>query len=144
MRRDIPEARNLLVLRRQVHDRVEDEVGERERVVDRRRRKVADRHADRVGAGLRLEPRNHCLREVDAMYPNPAGREGQRDAAGADTELECRAAPGQARQEVDDRVDDRRREYLRVLVIAGGDTLTEEIVGHRCTLPAPSFTLART
>ena len=48
----VPEARDLVGLRRQVHDRVEHEVDERERPVDRGRREVADRHVDRVAAGL--------------------------------------------------------------------------------------------
>src|SRR3954466_12488343 len=45
----ILKAGDLLVLRRQVHDRVRDEVNDRERAVDRRCREVADRDADLVG-----------------------------------------------------------------------------------------------
>src|SRR6266508_687322 len=43
MRCGVPEAGDLLVLRRQVHDRVGDEVGDRERVFDRCCGEIADR-----------------------------------------------------------------------------------------------------
>ena len=43
---DVLEARDLRVLRRQVHDRVENEIGEPERPVDASRCEVADRDAD--------------------------------------------------------------------------------------------------
>ena len=46
------------------------------------------------------------------MHGNAALGEGQRDAAGADAELERRAVAGQIGEEVDGRVDDRRVEHL--------------------------------
>ena len=46
VRRDVAEAGDLRRLRRQVVDRVEDEVGEPERAVGARRREVADRDGD--------------------------------------------------------------------------------------------------
>src|SRR5262249_58296184 len=49
------EARDLRLLGRQVHDRVEDEVDERERPVDARRPELADRHRDLRAAGLRAK-----------------------------------------------------------------------------------------
>jgi hypothetical protein len=51
----------------------------------------------------------------------------------ADPELEGAAASGELREEVDDRVDDRRIEHLLVRVVAGGDALVEVAVlasGH--------------
>ena len=78
------EARDLRVLRGQVHDRVEDEVGDREAALDRGRREIADRDADLLGAGLGLQPRHHRLREVDAVHADAALCQRQRDPAGAD------------------------------------------------------------
>src|SRR5262249_57244502 len=46
------EARDLRILRRQVADRVEDDVGERKRPVDLPRREVADRDLDLLPTGL--------------------------------------------------------------------------------------------
>src|SRR6266508_1563550 len=48
----ITEALDLLVLRGQVHDRVEHQVGEAERPVDLGGGEIADRQPDRVRAGL--------------------------------------------------------------------------------------------
>ena len=67
MRGDVLEAGDLCVLRRQVHDRVADEIRECEGTVDRRRREVPNRHADLLRAGLRTKPRDHLLGEVDAV-----------------------------------------------------------------------------
>jgi hypothetical protein len=53
VRRDVAEARHLRRLRRQVHDRVEDQVRDRERACDRRRGEVPDGDADVVAARLR-------------------------------------------------------------------------------------------
>jgi hypothetical protein len=46
VRRDVAEAPDLRLLRGQVHDRVRDEVRERERALDRGSREVADRDTD--------------------------------------------------------------------------------------------------
>src|SRR2546421_9655899 len=50
-------------LRRQVHDRVEDQVGDGEGPVHGRRGEVADRHPDVLGARLFAQPRDHRLRQ---------------------------------------------------------------------------------
>jgi hypothetical protein len=94
MRDDVLEARDLLVLRRQVHDRVEDAVGDRERRLDGRRGETADGHADLLVARLRPQPRDHRRREVDPVHASAAPRERQRDPAGADAELERLAVGG--------------------------------------------------
>src|SRR5258708_12065561 len=52
MRGDIAEARNLLVLGSQVHDRVADEVGKGERSVNHSVREFADRHTNLIRAPL--------------------------------------------------------------------------------------------
>ena len=133
MRRDVAEARDLRRLRRQVHDRVEDEVRDGERPVHRRRREVADRHADVLAARLRAQPRDHRPRQLDAVHRHPSLRERERDPARADPELERAPAPGQLGEEVDGRVDDRRVEHVRGgLVVPGGDPLVEVAVSS-CT-----------
>jgi hypothetical protein len=58
---DVLEAGNLRVLGHQVADRVEHEVRERERPADVRRREVPDGDTDRLGTGLRAQPRDHRL-----------------------------------------------------------------------------------
>ena len=61
--------------------------------------------------------------------------ERQRDAAGADAELERRAVAGQIGEEVDGRVDDRRVEHVGGrLVVALCNSLAEVILGHGRTL----------
>jgi hypothetical protein len=72
---DVLEARDLLVLGRQVHDRVEDEIRERERRTDGGRREVANRDADLLGPRLRPQPCDHRLGEVDAVHAHAALRE---------------------------------------------------------------------
>ena len=64
------------------------------------------------------------------MHRHAALRERQRDPARPDPELERASAPGELGEEVDDRVDDRRVEHLRVdgLVVPRGDALVEVAV----------------
>ena len=113
VRGDVLEARDLLVLRRQVHDRVEDEVGEprtsrRPVVVAKSPIVDVDRLARLASHAVARPspPRGRCL-DTDA-----ASRQRQSDAAGADPELERVAVAGQPGQEVDRRLDHRRREHL--------------------------------
>ena len=110
----------------------------RERAVDGRRREVADRHADVLGARLRAESRDHRLRQLDPVHRHPPLRERQRDPAGPDPELERASLPGERGKEVDGRVDHRRVEHLRLgVVVARGDALVEvAVVVHRRNLPA--------
>ena len=135
LRGDVLEARDLLVLRRQVHDRVEDEVGDRERPLDRGRGEIADRHADVLGARLRPQSRDHRRREVDAVHADAALPERESDAPGADAELERGAVAGQADEEVDDGIDHRRLGYLGVVVVPRCHRLAEIVLGHGATLP---------
>ena len=99
--------------------------------VDRRRGEVADRDADLLGAGLRPQPRDHRLREVDPVHSHAALRERQRDPARADAELERGAVAGQLRQEVDDGIDDGGVGLVGVpLVEPPCHALAEVVFGH--------------
>src|SRR5215831_2138496 len=71
---DVAEAGHLRFLRGQVHDRVEDQVRERERPLGPRGREVADRHADLCAARLGAQPGDHGLGQVDATYRYAAAR----------------------------------------------------------------------
>ena len=135
MRCGVLEAGDLLVLRRQVHDRVGDEIGDRERGFDRRRGEVADRHADPLRAGLRTQSRHHRLGQIDPVHRYAALRERQRDPSRADAELERGTAAGEIRQEGDHGIDDGRIGLVRVpLVEALCHTLAEVVLGHARTL----------
>jgi hypothetical protein len=109
----VAEARDLCRLRRQVHDRVEDQVDERERPVHRGRGEVADRHADVAAARLGSQPRDHRLGHIDPVHRHAAARERQCDAARPDPELERSSGPGELDEELDRRIDDGRVEHLR-------------------------------
>ena len=131
MRGDVPEARDLRVLRPQVHDCVPYRVGERERALDLRNGEVADRNGDLLAARLCPQLGDHVLRQVDPMDVHAAPRQRQRDAARADTEFERRAAVSQLGEEVDDGVDDLRCIHLgRRLVVAVSDATREVVLRH--------------
>jgi len=134
--RDVAEAGHLLGLRGQVVDRVEDEVSERERAVDPRCGKVADRHRDRLAAELLAQPRDHRLRKVDPVHLHPAPGERERDAAGPDPELQRPAVACERSEEIDRRFDGLAREHLGGrLVVPRGDALVEvPVAGHGATI----------
>jgi hypothetical protein len=114
----------------QVHDRVEDDVGEGERPVDPRRREVADCDRDLLAAGLGAATRDHRLREVDSVHGKPTRDQRQRYSAGADPELQRRAVAGELGEEVDRRVDRGRfAELADRVVVAGRDALAEVVLG---------------
>ena len=132
VRGDVLEARDLRVLRRQVADRVEDDVRERERAVDLRRREVADRDLDLLPAGLLAQLGDHRLGEVDPVHADAALRERQRDPAGADPELERRSVAGELGEEVDRRIEHVRLEHVgRGLVVALRHVLAEVVLGRQ-------------
>ncbi len=132
---DVAEAGDLLVLRREVHDRVADEIGEGESPIDLRRREVADRHADPVGAGLRAKPRDHRLGDVDSVHRNAASGERKRDSAGANPELERRSVAGDLGEEVHGRVQGLGVEQVGSgLVVPLRDPLVESILRHTSTV----------
>jgi len=108
MRGGVAKAGDLLGLRRQVVDRVEDEVHELERPFDARVREVADRHRDPVAARLLAQPGDHRVREVDAVHLHPTLRQGQREPAGTDPELERPPAGRELGQQRDGGLDNLR------------------------------------
>ena len=67
-------------------------------------REVADRYGHFGAAGLRAQLRDHRGRDVHAVDADAARGERQRDATGADGELEHRAAAGQTFEKRDGRV----------------------------------------
>ena len=71
----ILEAGHLLVLRRQVHDRVRDEVDQGEPILDGNRGEVADGNANLPGARLTAEPRDHCVGQFDPVHLHTPLRE---------------------------------------------------------------------
>ena len=63
---------------------------------------------------------------------------GRRDPPGADTQLERGTVAGQAGEEVDRRIDDRRVVHRgRVGVVGRGDPLVEDDLGHHRTVAGP-------
>ena len=115
------------MLRGQVHDGVEDEVGECECPVDSGGREVADRHGYVLGARLRSQLRDHLRRQVDAVHVDAVQAEGQRDAARADAELERGAGSCQIGEEAHRRFEDSRIEpvrRVRVVLLGAGVEVT--------------------
>jgi hypothetical protein len=129
VRRDVAEAGDLLCLRRQVHDGVEDQVGDGERSVHGRRREVADRDADFFATCLRPQPRDHRLRQLDPVHRHSSLRERERDAARPDPQFQRAPGAGELGEDLDGRVDERRVEHLRLgFVVPRGDALVEVAV----------------
>jgi hypothetical protein len=121
---DVLEARDLPVLGRQVHDRVEEEVGDPEPAFDGGGRNVADRHAELLRAWLGLQPGDHRFRAVDPVHPQAALGEWEGDPARADAELQRGAVAGQVGKEVDNGIDDRGLEQ-----VGGGHRLDVACIG---------------
>jgi hypothetical protein len=129
VRRDVTEARDLSRLRRQVRDRVEDQVRDGERPVDPRGRKVPDRHRDVRAVRLCVQLRDHRLGHVDPGDGHSALSKRDSHPTCSDAELERTPAPGQLGQEVDGGVDARPVEHVvNGIVVARGDGLAEVTV----------------
>ncbi len=107
------EAGRLGVLGGQVHDRVEDQVHQRERAVDPGGGEVADGDADGVAAGLGAQPGHHGPGQVDAVHRDAAAGQRQRDAPGPDAQFQRPALAGQPGQRVGDRVHGTGAEHVR-------------------------------
>jgi hypothetical protein len=110
--RHVPEARHLRVLRGQVHDRVEHQVGQREGPVGRGGGEVADGDRDAVAARLGPQPGHHGPGQVDAVHLDAAPGQRQRDPAGADAQLQGPPAAGQLGQHAGRRLHGRRVEHV--------------------------------
>src|SRR5207245_2745767 len=100
MVRDIAEALDLRVLRREVHDRVPYEVSERECARHLRGGEVANRHIDGGGTRLRSQLFDHGRRKLDAAYPDASASERQGEATSADAEFKDGPTSSQIREEV--------------------------------------------
>ncbi len=132
VRCNVLEARDLRVLGRQVADRVEDDVRERERAVDLRRREVADCDLDLLAAGFFVQLGDHLCGEVDPVHADAALRERERDPAGADSELERRPVTGKRGEELDRRIEHVWIEHVRRgLVVALRHVLAEVVLGRQ-------------
>jgi hypothetical protein len=131
----VPEARHLLVLRGQVRDRVEHEVGELEDAVDPRPREVPDRDSDPLRAGLRAKLLEHRLGDVDAVHRHASPAERKCNPPGADPELEGRAVAGQLLEKAHRRVEHLGSVLVdRGLVVACSNLFVELDLRHA---PAP-------
>ena len=127
----VAEARDLLILRCQVHDRVRDDVSHGVPALDGRGREVSDRDADLFRTRLDTQTSDHRLGQVDAMHGDATLRKRQRDPAGANPKFEGATGTGTFSDEVNDRVDDCRRVLVRVpLVKASGHALAKVILRH--------------
>jgi hypothetical protein len=123
-------ATDLLFLRLQAKERVENEVDERAPPLNRDIGEVTQRDGDARSARLRAKPRDHFFRGVDPADIDAAFGKGQGDAPGADGELEHGAGAGTFVQERDRclRVEQDRR---HILVVDLGDVVA---VGRRSVL----------
>jgi hypothetical protein len=141
VRGGIGEARHLRVLGRQVADRVEDEVDQRERALDERGREVADRDGQLRPAGLRSQLGDHVRREVDRVDRHTALCERKRDPPGPDPKLERGTVARSLRQELDRLGDDRRVAPLAEMgVVALGDLAREPVpLAHPDRFSFPCF-----
>ena len=135
----VPEAGNLLFLRDQVEDRVEDEVDEREPSVDTGRRKVTDGDIDLLASRLGAQLGDHRFRGIDPLDAHSTFGEWERDPACADPELQRPTLAGQVRQRFHDRRHNSRVEHLGFeIVVDGRLSLPEEtgtvVLSHDPTL----------
>src|SRR5712691_1263741 len=92
------EAGNLLILRDQVEDRVENEVDQRELSVDTGRGKVADGDIDLLASRLAAQPRHHRFRRIDPMDTHATFGQRQRDPAGTYPQLQRATLGSQVRK----------------------------------------------
>jgi len=93
---------------------------------------VADGCLDLRGVRFFAQARDHRLGKIDPVNPHPAARKGQGDPAGADAELERRAAAGEIGKKADDWFDNGRFGQVRVpLVEPRRHALAEVVLGHR-------------
>jgi hypothetical protein len=88
-------------------------------------------HTDVRGTCLGSQSGDHRRRELDAVDRYSQLAEWQSDASRADAELESRTAPGQVREHVEARFDERGLEEFRPQVlVALGDPLIEVRLWH--------------
>ena len=98
------EAPQLVVLAEESEEGVEGHVDEPAGRLPGDVREVADGHVDPGPAGLGPQLRHHGVGGVDPEHGDPACSQREGEAAGADAELEGRAAAGELGQQVDRRL----------------------------------------
>src|SRR5438270_7001985 len=108
----VPEALDLLILRRQIHDRIPDHVDNPERPIDPGRGGVANCHADERGARLGLQVLDHGGGEINPVDPYTPLTQWQCDTTGANTEFERGTVSGEVGEETNSRVKDVRLEHV--------------------------------
>lgn len=132
MDRRVGEARDLLLLRGEVSDGVENEVDKPERTLDTRASHVADRHTQVATPRLQAQLLDHRLRELDSANVHAAGRQRERNPSGADRKLESPAIACQLREHLDGRLDGGWVEHLRYgFVVGPRDVRPEMILTHK-------------
>ena len=125
MRGSVLKARDLGGLRRQIVDRVEDQIDERELAWSRSRGEVSDRHANTGAIGFRTKPRDHRFGEIDAVDSNTPAGQWQCDPTRADPELERTPVTDKIEQEIHRGIDNPWIEDRGIVVVARGDPLIE-------------------
>jgi hypothetical protein len=132
VRGGVPEARDLLLLRDQVKDRVEHQIDHRELALHAGCREVTDGHVDCLASRLGAQPTHRRFRVVDAYDRDAAAGERKRDPARTDPELQRPALFGEVCEELDHRLHRRRIEHLGgALVVDRRGALAEEAVRDR-------------
>ncbi len=106
LRRHVTETAELILLREQREESVEGDEDEREAAVDLHVGKVADRHRHGVAVGLLSELRHHRAGRIDTVHVETPANQRQRDAPGADPQLQNATAAGE--------LDQARDGWLRV------------------------------
>jgi len=87
---------------------------------------------------LRQELVDHRLRQLDATHRDAPVGQRQRDAAGADRQLQRRAVAGERREEFDGRVEDLGLEHERRPLVVRRRGLRVPVVAARHVAHAPA------
>ena len=131
MPRNIEEALDLRVLRRQVHDRVSHQVREGERAIHLRGREVANRHIDVGGTRLGAQLFDHRRRQLDAVNSDASATQRQGEATSADTKFEGAPIASQVSKEAHRGFDDLRIEEVRPQdLVVLRDPVIEVVLGQ--------------
>lgn len=128
----IREASDLLLLRDEVSDGVENEVDKPERAVDARAGHVADRHLEVATPRLLTQLLDHGLRQLDSTNLDAAGRQRERNSSGAYCKLESPALACELSEHLDRRLNCGQIEHLRYgFVVDPSDVGPEMILKHK-------------
>ena len=130
--RRVLEAGHLFVLSREVHNRVEDQVDERELDIESRRSHVAFYGADATTVRLCKQPGQHVGGQFDAENVKATAGEWNRNTPGPYGELEYRPTSGQLGKTVHCRGQNLVREHAGERFVIRACNLTDKsVLGHR-------------